>query len=191
MDLATTVPPELWLRILELLDPQDIETMRLVHRVFDAYARPLLAGRSIVFGRLKPKYRNQARAVISNPSLGQLVKTLKVLPSFYEFIGEGDFSRPIDAPTSIWIADPPIRTWFDLLTRINWRHPMRSIRHFVYSRKTLSTALAVLPHLTQLRVLWVSNWPYRVLNPDPKPYLALWSKLQTHHLTTLAFAFSS
>ncbi|TFK67779.1 hypothetical protein BDN72DRAFT_898685 [Pluteus cervinus] len=112
---------------------------------------------------------NQSTGEEPERLLGQHVKMLKVLPSDYESTGQGhsrDTNLRIDAPTSIWLADPPIRRLFDLR---KWKHPIRAIRHFTYSKRTLSTALAVLPHLIQLRVLVLAIWPRDVVNPNPKP----------------------
>ncbi|TFK63161.1 hypothetical protein BDN72DRAFT_964103 [Pluteus cervinus] len=186
-DVATTLPAEIWLHVFSLLGIWDIRSMMKVHRAFYTYSRPFL-WRSLVLCTLESKDRWQAKAIIRNPTLGQHITELNLRPTFSLF---GGTRPPIRAWTSIWVADPPIQTWFGLLSRIDWHQPRRSLRHFTYSQKTLSTALAVIPHLTGLRKLWVSPRFIPGSSPNPEPYYKLWSNLQTNHLTSIAFSLPS
>ncbi|TFK61950.1 hypothetical protein BDN72DRAFT_413816 [Pluteus cervinus] len=192
MDVATTLPAEMWSRIFDLLSLEDIRKMRQVHSVFETYSR-MFIWESLVLCSLGSKRMKQAEAIVCNPSLGQHVKELHLQPSIPK-MGQTDPTRrpPMDlrATISLWFADPPIRTWSGVLSRIEWKHPIRSYRHISKSRKASSVASAVVPHLTQLRILCISTLLGRGARPSPEPYHELWSNIHTNNLTTIFFSLS-
>ncbi|TFK65519.1 hypothetical protein BDN72DRAFT_962435 [Pluteus cervinus] len=176
VDLATTLPAELWLHIFELLTIRDIQGMMMVHRVFYNYSCPFM-WRSLVLYSRESKHQTQVRAIMRNLTFGQHVMELHLRPILRVRELNGKPFSPLNPLPSVRVSNRLIRT--------------PQVPDVPYSQAALSTALAVLPHLTRLRTLWVSTWLSSGDHPSPEPYRILWSNLPTNNLTSVAFTFSS
>ncbi|TFK62694.1 hypothetical protein BDN72DRAFT_377221 [Pluteus cervinus] len=64
MDLATTLPEEVWFRIFDLLTFQDIRSMMKVHRVFYTYSRPFIWRTLELCNPESTWHRKQAKAIV-------------------------------------------------------------------------------------------------------------------------------
>ncbi|TFK61936.1 hypothetical protein BDN72DRAFT_849184, partial [Pluteus cervinus] len=133
----------------------------------------------------------KAKKVLENPaSLAPHVKVLSLLPDSNHWeVKHGRYSRLY---ADVWTSDPPIQMWFPLRRWMNWKHPIQSIRHFSRSRETLNTALAVIPHLTQLRKLSFLTWDDLHVRPSPAPYYyTLFASFRANNLRCLCLGLYS
>ncbi|TFK61139.1 hypothetical protein BDN72DRAFT_904370 [Pluteus cervinus] len=170
MDAVTSLPPELWLLIFQLLPIDDIKRMMLVHSVFHGYSQPFL-WQTLTLCTLSKRHISKAEAIIrSDPIRALHVKHLRLIPSNYES-ETPNVGDPDTTPTNLWVCQ-------------GWRHALEnttqlfpSFDHLRISWASQRTAGQVAPLLNEIQKLTVVTWFFEDVTPPIKPYLALWKAL--------------
>ncbi|TFK73080.1 hypothetical protein BDN72DRAFT_894315 [Pluteus cervinus] len=95
-NFESTLPPELWIIIFQMLSRDDLVTLRLVSKRFHQLSRPFF-WEWLILCSLKQSSEAKARIVLRNPELGAQVKHLELRPSSWGFVGS-----PTWHPTNLW-----------------------------------------------------------------------------------------
>ncbi|TFK63741.1 hypothetical protein BDN72DRAFT_963715 [Pluteus cervinus] len=179
-NIATSVPPEIWLRIFELLSFQELKNLTLVHRVFAEYARPRI-WRKLSLCTLDQQCHGKAQLIIRQPELALYVEHLHLRPGY----------NTERAPTDLWTCDPSIRTWVDVAKAAKWKQLTKPWRHFLRSRQSIAAAVRIAPLLTNLSKLIITASFSDDYQPNPDPYHKLWIGLKESRLRCLEIHFYS
>ncbi|TFK64252.1 hypothetical protein BDN72DRAFT_963348 [Pluteus cervinus] len=193
MDVATSLPPELWQLILSFMSSTDIKQLSLVHSALHTSGQPFL-WQTVNLCTLRKSDRVKAQAILQNPALGACVKHLRLKPANYEQLarftsGLGWYTKN---PTNVWVCNSSsIKTWADVVKRIDWDHPTRGFWHFRVSRKTVEMAIKLASHLTNIRKITFQPVFYEELHPNPHLYSQVLRNIRPNQVRCLDLDFCS
>ncbi|TFK72076.1 hypothetical protein BDN72DRAFT_378308 [Pluteus cervinus] len=192
MDVATSLPPELWHIILSFLFSKDIQQLTLAHSALYACSRPFL-WQAVNLCSMRKSDRVKARAILRTPALGMFVRHLRLKPANFE--QPERFSPRLGwytkNPTNVWVCDASIKTWYDVAKRIDWEQPTRPFWDFKVSRKTAEMAVKLAPFLTNVRKITFQPRFYEEIHPDPCLYCQILRNICPNQVRCLNLNFCS
>ncbi|TFK73320.1 hypothetical protein BDN72DRAFT_835110 [Pluteus cervinus] len=182
MDTATSLPLELWTRIFEFLEPEDINSIRLVHRTLAAYGQRI-TWCTLSLCSIQNRHNAKVLEVLREPALASCVEHLVLLPS--------DWHPKLEVGSSKrWVHD--VTTSLTGLKRFRWRRPLQSWRHLVLSRQgSIRTAVRLVPHFTSIKKLTIVCGFGSERIPHPQLYSRLFQGIQADRLRALNLQLAS
>ncbi|TFK73319.1 hypothetical protein BDN72DRAFT_894146 [Pluteus cervinus] len=182
--MATSLPLELWTRILEFLELQDIKKVRLVHRALAAYGQ-WVVWRTLSLCSIQNHHNAKLLEVLCEPALATYVKQLVLLPS--------DLHPGFEAGSSErWVHD--VTTSLTGLKLFRWKRPLQSWRHLILSRRgSIRAAIGSLPLFTCVNKLTIvaSFEEEEERIPHPQLYNDLLPGIQADQLRVLNLQLAS
>ncbi|TFK63704.1 hypothetical protein BDN72DRAFT_963743 [Pluteus cervinus] len=170
----TSLPVELWSRIVQFLSSCDIQNLVLTCRYLHSCASAH-NWRRLTLCTSEPQQLERIQSIIRNPGLGHHVKHLRFKPR--------DWANGETMHTSLWVEDNP--TWWGLLDSRYWFAPSKSRRHLIQSRESIEAATKVIPHLTNLHEITVIPSFSQSRHPVSRPYCVLWASLRVERIRRL------